>query len=173
MQDFNCTVTSTWTNNDDNREFHTWRAWGSWVRKKQLDYVMGPKDTRSMTWYLNQVRFRTWDHCPVITKIEGREFKIKRRVKSWAGWAPVSEAEKAKFQSLFSFLEVTMAKAIHMKLRRVMDWPSYMTGWRVLLQRSRLPRLRQGTGTKFCVPKETRRMASDAAKSQDPVKRRH
>ena len=35
---FNCTVTGTWTNNDDNRECHTWRAWGSWVFKKQLDY---------------------------------------------------------------------------------------------------------------------------------------
>ena len=26
-KDFNCTLTSTWTNNEDNREFHTWRAW--------------------------------------------------------------------------------------------------------------------------------------------------
>ena len=31
---------------------------------------------------------------------EGREHKTKRRVKGWAGWAPVSEAEKAKFQEL-------------------------------------------------------------------------
>ena len=51
----NCTVTKTWTNNEDNREFHTWRAWGSRVRRKQLDYIMGPKDIRSTTWYLNQV----------------------------------------------------------------------------------------------------------------------
>ena len=36
----------------------------------------------------------------MITKVEGREFKTKRRVKGWVGWAPVSEAEKAKFQEL-------------------------------------------------------------------------
>ena len=66
LKDFNCTVTSTWTNNEDNREFHTWRAWGCRVRKKQLDYITGPKETRSTTWHLNQVRLRTWDHFPAI-----------------------------------------------------------------------------------------------------------
>ena len=34
------------------------------------------------------------------TKIEGRDIKTKRRMKGWAGWAPVSQAEKAKFQEL-------------------------------------------------------------------------
>ena len=100
LQYFNCNVTSTWTENEDNREFYTWRAWGSRIRKKQLDFFTGPEDVRSTTGYLNRVRFRTWDHFPVITKVEGREFKTMRRVKGWAGWAPVSEAEKAKFQEL-------------------------------------------------------------------------
>ena len=50
---------------------------GSRARKKQLDHVMGPKDIRSTTWYLNRVRFRTWDHFPVITIIEGRELETK------------------------------------------------------------------------------------------------
>ena len=36
----------------------------------------------------------------MITKIEGRELKTQRRVKGWAGWALVSEAEKGKFQEL-------------------------------------------------------------------------
>ena len=87
----NCTVTSTWTNNEDNqnREFHMWWA-----------YIMGPKDIRSTTWYLNQVKRRTWHHFPVITRIEGREFNTRKCVKSWAGWTPVSDAEKAKFQVL-------------------------------------------------------------------------
>ena len=98
MKDFNCTVTSTWTNNEDDREFHTWRARGSGVCKKQLDHIMGPKYIRSTTWYLHQVRLRTWDHFPVITRIEGPELKTKKRVKGWARWTPVSEAEKAKFQ---------------------------------------------------------------------------
>ena len=34
LQDFSCTVTSMWTNSEDNREFHAWRAWGSRARKK-------------------------------------------------------------------------------------------------------------------------------------------
>ena len=36
LKEFNCTVTSTWTNNDDGGECHTWRAWRSRVREKQL-----------------------------------------------------------------------------------------------------------------------------------------
>ena len=36
----------------------------------------------------------------MTTKIEGRELKTKGCVKGWAGRAPVSEAEKAKFQEL-------------------------------------------------------------------------
>ena len=91
LKDFNCTVTSTWSNNEDSREFHTWRAWGSRGRKKQLDYIMGPKDLRSVTWYLNQVRIRTWDLFPEITRVEGREIRTKERVKGWAGWLSVSE----------------------------------------------------------------------------------
>ena len=34
------------------------------------------------------------------TKTKGREFKTKRRVKGWAGLAPVLESVKAKFQEL-------------------------------------------------------------------------
>ena len=96
LKDSNCTVTSTWTNNEDNqnREFHMWRAWESRVRKGQLDYVMGPKDIRSTTWYLNQVKLRTWHHFPVITRIEGRELKTRKCVKSWAGWTPPFQMQK-------------------------------------------------------------------------------
>ena len=71
---------------------------GSRVRKKPLDYIMGPKDICST--YLNRVRFRTWDHFLVITKVEGREFKTKRRVKGWDGWTPVSDAGMVKFREL-------------------------------------------------------------------------
>ena len=78
LKDFDCTVTSTWTNNEDNREFHTWRAWGSRVCKKQLDYIMGTKDICSTTWYLNKARLRTWDHFFVTTKIEGRELGMEK-----------------------------------------------------------------------------------------------
>ena len=67
--------------------------------KKQLDYVMGPKDIRSTTWYLNRVRFRTWDHFPVITRIEGRELKTKNPIKGWAGWVPCQK-QRRKFQEI-------------------------------------------------------------------------
>ena len=30
---------------------------------------MGPKNLRSATWYLKQVRIRTLDHFPVITRV--------------------------------------------------------------------------------------------------------
>ena len=100
LKDFNCTVTSTWTNNEQSGEFHTWRAWGSRGRKKQLDYFLGPRNLPSETWYLNQVRIRTWEHLPVITRVEGQELSTKKCVKGWAGWTPVSEGEVAKFQEL-------------------------------------------------------------------------
>ena len=44
LTELNCKVTSTWTNNDDNSEYHVWRAWGSRVHKKQLDCIVGPRD---------------------------------------------------------------------------------------------------------------------------------
>ena len=100
LKDFNCTVTSTWMNIEDSREFHTWRAWGSRGRKKQLDCILGPRNLRSETWHLDQVRFRTWDHFLVITRVEGQEIRTKKRVKGWAGWTPVSEGEMAKLQEL-------------------------------------------------------------------------
>ena len=60
LRDFDCTVTSTWVDAVNLGECHTWRAWNSRVRKKQLDYIMGPRDLVSATWYLNKTRIRTW-----------------------------------------------------------------------------------------------------------------
>ena len=61
---------------------------------------MGPKNLRSVTGCLNQVRIRTLDHFPVITRVEGREIRTKKRVKGWAGWTPVSQGEMVKSQEL-------------------------------------------------------------------------
>ena len=168
-----CTVTSTWTNNEDNREFHTWQAWGSRDRKTQLDYVMGPKDIRSTTWNLSRVRFRTWDHFPVITKIDGCELKTKRRVQGWAGWATVSEAEKAKFQKLVlrprsghdevDQREPEDSKGLVLLHDRLVDAVAEIKAT-TTFSRNR---------NKFCVPDEIRQMASDAAKCRDPARRRH
>ena len=98
LRDFNCTVTSTWVDAENLGECHTWRPWGSRVRKKQLDYIMGPRDLVFKTRYLNKTRIRTWDHFPVVVKIEGREMRVRKGKKVWAGWTPVSENEERKFQ---------------------------------------------------------------------------
>ena len=75
-------MTSTWTNTEDNPRVSTRGELGDHgPAKKQLDYTMGPRDIRSTAWYLNQVRLRTRDHFPVITRIEGRELKTKKCVK--------------------------------------------------------------------------------------------
>ena len=66
LRDFDCTVTSTWVDAENLWECHTWRAWGSRVRKKQLDEIMGPRDLVCKTWFLNKHQlalgtiFRRW-----------------------------------------------------------------------------------------------------------------
>ena len=114
LQDFDCTVTSTWTNNEDNRKFHTWRAWGSRARKEPLDFIMGPKDLRSSTWYLNLVMLRTCDHFRVIT-----ELKTKKCVKGWAGWTPAAEVVLCPRSDL--------SQAVLRDAKR--DWSFCVTGW--------------------------------------------
>ena len=57
----------------------------------------------STTWAMwcdshSQTRAMCMRMFHVITKIEGHELKIEKCVEGWAGWAHVSETEKAKFQ---------------------------------------------------------------------------
>ena len=59
---------------------------------------MVPRDLISTTWYLNKTRIRTWDHFPVLVKIEEREMRVRKGKKGWAGWTPVSYVEEKKFQ---------------------------------------------------------------------------
>ena len=160
-------------NNEDNREFHTWRAWRFRARNKQLDYIVGRKDIRSTTWYLNQVRLRTWGHFPVITRIEGRELQTKKCVKRWAGWTPVSEAEKAKFQEL-----VVCPRSDHNDAAQ----RDAEEGEGLALPQDRLvgaaAEVRATTTSsrnrnKFCVLEDIRKMASDAATCRNPVKKKH
>ena len=63
---------------DDPGECHTWRAWRSRVRKKEIDDIMEPWDLPSTTWYLNRTWLRTWDHFPVVVKIDGKEFRVTK-----------------------------------------------------------------------------------------------
>ena len=79
LKEFLCTVTSTWTNNDDKCEHRTWRAWGSRVRRKQFHCVMGPRDLRSTTWFLDYVRLRIWDRFLVVVKKSRGRTCVRRR----------------------------------------------------------------------------------------------
>ena len=78
LREFGCVVTSTRAEGRSPDECYTWRAWGSRVRKKQLDYIMGPRDGIASTWYLNKARIRTWDHFPVVVKMWGKKMKVKK-----------------------------------------------------------------------------------------------
>ena len=121
LKDFFCAVTRKWTNNEDNREFHTWRAWGSRARKKTA---------------------RPERHTLY-------ELKTEKCVKGWAGWTPASEAEMAEFQELVLCPRSDHGQAVVRDVEVVRDWSFCMTGWWALLQRLKPPRLRQETGTNY------------------------
>ena len=62
----------------DPGECHTWRAWGSHIRKKQTDQIIGPRDLQSTTRHVNRTKTRTWDPVPVVVKIDGKELRVKK-----------------------------------------------------------------------------------------------
>ena len=43
---------------------------------------MGPRDLRSVTWRSDEVFLRTWDHVPVVVKIEEEDLRLKKGVKA-------------------------------------------------------------------------------------------
>ena len=156
LKEFNCTATSTWTNNDDSCACHTWRAWGSPVCKKQLDQSMGQ----------NKVRLRTCDHFSVILKIEGRDLKTKKGMKGWASWIPRSEDETSRFQEL----------VLCSGDGRVGTHEDGDDGLAALLERlEEAAAAVKATTTalrnrnKFTVPDEIREMAAEAATCRDLV----
>ena len=63
-----------------------------------------------------------------------REFKTKRPVNGWAGWAPVFDAEKATFQELVLCPRSDHGEPAYAMLRRARGWPFYTIGWWALLQ---------------------------------------
>ena len=110
----------------------------------------------------------------MISKIDGRELKTKKRVKGWAGWVPISETEKAKFQEL-----VLCLRGDHGEGVRETDEGDGLALLhdRLVLAAAEIKATTTSSRNrnKFCVPEdeEVRQMASDAAKSRDPVRRRY
>ena len=62
--------------------------------KEAIDCPLGPRDLQSTTWYLNNTGLRTWDHFPVVVRIDGKELGAKKCKKGFAGWTPKSEDER-------------------------------------------------------------------------------
>ena len=96
----------------------------------------------------------------MITKIEGREFKTKKRMKGWAGWAPVSASERATFQKL----------VLRPSSDRDVGVPCGIEeGDGLVLLQAAAAEIKATTTSsrnrnKFCVPEEIQRMTSDADK---------
>ena len=46
--------------------------------KEQTDYIMEPSDLQSKTSCLNRTWIGTWDHFPVVVKIDGKELRVQK-----------------------------------------------------------------------------------------------
>ena len=150
-------------------EDYTWRAWGSWVRKKQLDYIMGPKDRRSTTWYLNKERFRTWNYFFVITRIEGRDL-TRSVLRAAPDGRPSLEQTRLRSKNLRSTHEVTPPMPLHVMRRReglVLLHDRLVSAAAEVKDTTTSSRNRN----KFCIPKEIRKIAADAAGCRNPVRK--
>ena len=108
----------------------------------------------------------------MITRIEGCELKTQKHVKGWTGWTPVSEAEKAKFQELVlcprsDYSETALRGAEDDEgFVLLHDW---LVGAAAEVKATTTSTRNRNT---FCVPEEIRKMASDAAKCQNPVRKK-
>ena len=168
LRKFGCVVTSTWVEKGNPGECYTWRAWGSRVRRKQLDCIMGPRGVIASTWYLNKVRIRTWDHFPVV-KIEEKEMRIRKGKKSWAGWTPVSDVEEKKFQELSLCPDGTRSWIEDVKDDGLEALQSRLEG---AIDQVKASTTASRNNKKFMVPDEIREMAALAAQCRDPVRRK-
>ena len=108
-----------------------------------------------------------------MTRVEGRELKTEKCVKGWAGWTPVSEAEKTKFQELVLCPRSDQNGAVTCDAEEGEGL--------VLLHDGLVSAVAEVEGTttlsrnsdKFCVPDEIRKIAADAAKCRNPVTKKH
>ena len=159
LREFDCTVTSTWVDAENLGECHTWRAWGSRVRKKHLDYFLEPRTT----WDLNKTRIRTWDHSAVVVKIEEREMRVRKRKKGWTGWTPVSVDEERKFKERCLCPEGSRSWCGANEVSGLEALQARQEGTVVEVKATTLAT----RNNKFTVPEEIRELASVAAQCRD------
>ena len=168
LREFGCVVTSTWVEKGNPGECYTWWAWGSRVRRKQFDCIMGPRSVIASTWYLNKVRIHTWDHFPVV-KIEEKEMRMRKGKKSWAGWTSVSDVEEEKFQELSLCPDGTRSWIEDVKHDGLEALQSRLEG---AVAQVKATTTASRNNKKFMVPDEIREMAALAAQCRDPVRRK-
>ena len=134
-----------------------------------LTTLFGPRDVIASTWYSNKTRIRTWDHFLVVVNIEGKEMRMRKGKKRWAGWTSVSDVEEKKFQELSlcpdgprSWIDVAKEdglEALQSRLERAV----------VLVKATTTA---YSNKKKFMVPDEIREMAASEAQCRGPVRRK-
>ena len=100
LQEFGLKAASTWT--EASRENPcTRRPWGQQVASSQLDYVYTSRSLCSKTGVANRSQCMSSDHCPVWASVDGRDFKLKTRVRQIfvTGWQPCNEVDAARFRT--------------------------------------------------------------------------
>ena len=100
-------------------------------------------------------------------KIDGREMRVRKGKKGWAGWTPVSEDEERKFQELClcpdgsrSWLDDDEDGGLEVL---------QLEGAAVVINATTMESRNRN---KFMVPDEIREMAGLAAKCRDPARRK-
>ena len=99
-QEFGLKAASTWT--ETSRENPcTRRPWGRQVVSSQLDYVFTSRSLCSKTGVANRSQCMSSDHYPVWASVDGRDFKLKTRVRqiSVTGWQPCREIDVERFKA--------------------------------------------------------------------------
>ena len=129
-----------------------------------LDYVVGPRDLLSTTWYLNKV------HFPVVVKTDGKDLRAKKKEERLGRLDSKIKRRENQIPRTCALL----GRQSRRDVRREERWVSGPAG---AIGRS------GGGGQghydsydeqekRFTVPAEIREMAAEAAKCRDPVRRK-
>ena len=106
MKEFNCKVTSTWSECKREKETaFTHQQFGDKGKERtaELDYIVGPRRKSDKTYIYNDVKiWDSWDHHPIRAVIQEHEEMIyiseKKRTKKWTGWRPKNDEERIEVQ---------------------------------------------------------------------------